>query len=65
MAPEKDITLYGYGSVAWKDKMEKWRKKQNEKLQVVKHHGASDGGDFGGDELDDSDLPMYFSFHYF
>ncbi|KAI6699734.1 hypothetical protein NL676_014058 [Syzygium grande] len=58
MAPEKDITLYGYGSVAWKDKMEKWRKKQNEKLQVVKHQGASDGGDFGGDELDDPDLPM-------
>ncbi|XP_030534995.1 cellulose synthase A catalytic subunit 2 [UDP-forming] isoform X2 [Rhodamnia argentea] len=58
MAPEKDITHYGYGSVAWKDKMEKWRKKQNEKLQVVKHQGASDGGDFGGDELDDTDLPM-------
>ncbi|XP_030461905.1 cellulose synthase A catalytic subunit 2 [UDP-forming]-like [Syzygium oleosum] len=58
MAPEKDITLYGYGSVAWKDKMEKWRKKQNEKLQVVKHQGPNDGGDFGGDELDDPDLPM-------
>ncbi|KAL3721565.1 hypothetical protein ACJRO7_033979 [Eucalyptus globulus] len=58
MAPEKDITLYGYGSVAWKDKMEKWRKKQNEKLQVVKHEGAGDGGDFGSDELDDPDLPM-------
>ncbi|RXH75779.1 hypothetical protein DVH24_039478 [Malus domestica] len=59
MVPKKDIAVYGYGSVAWKDRMEEWKKKQNEKLEVVKHEGVSDGGKCGGnDELDDSDLPM-------
>ena len=50
MVPEKDLAVYGYGSVAWKDRMEEWRRRQNEKLQVVKHQG--DGSDFG------ADLPM-------
>ncbi|XP_016433906.1 cellulose synthase A catalytic subunit 2 [UDP-forming] [Nicotiana tabacum] len=57
MVPQKDIALYGYGSVSWKDRMEEWRKKQNEKLQVVKHQGNGGGG-FHGDDLDDPDLPM-------
>lgn len=57
MVPEKDIALYGYGSVAWKDRMEDWKKRQNDKLQVVKHQGSSDGGDFDGSEID-PDLPM-------
>lgn len=55
MVPEKDIAVYGYGSVAWKDRMEEWKRRQNERLQVVKHPGANDefdGGDF------DADLPM-------
>ncbi|XP_031272121.1 cellulose synthase A catalytic subunit 2 [UDP-forming] [Pistacia vera] len=58
MVPQKDIAVYGYGSVAWKDRMEDWKKRQNEKLQVVKHEGGNDGGSFNGDELDDPDLPM-------
>lgn len=57
MAPKKDIAVYGYGSVAWKDRMEEWKKRQGDKLQVVKHEGGH-GGSFDGDELDDSDLPM-------
>lgn len=58
MVPQKDIAVYGYGSVAWKDRMEEWKKRQNEKLQVVKHEGGSDGRNFDHGELDDSDLPM-------
>lgn len=58
MVPEKDVTLYGYGSVSWKDRMEEWKKKQNEKLQVIKHEGDGGGG-FHGDNLDDPNLPMY------
>ncbi|GKU95159.1 hypothetical protein SLEP1_g8554 [Rubroshorea leprosula] len=58
MVPKKDIAVYGYGSVAWKDRMEDWKKRQNEKLQVVKHEGGGDGGNFDGEELDDADLPM-------
>ncbi|KAL5555785.1 hypothetical protein UlMin_038021 [Ulmus minor] len=57
MVPKKDIAVYGYGSVAWKDRMEEWKKKQNDKLQVVKHQGKNDGGNFG-DDPDDPDLPM-------
>ncbi|KDP35302.1 hypothetical protein JCGZ_09461 [Jatropha curcas] len=58
MVPKKDIAVYGYGSVAWKDRMEDWKKRQNDKLQVVKHEGGNDGGNFDGDEFDDPDLPM-------
>ncbi|KAE9611358.1 putative cellulose synthase (UDP-forming) chromatin regulator PHD family [Lupinus albus] len=56
MDPKKDLAVYGYGSVAWKERMEEWKKKQNEKLEVVKHEGGNDGGK-NGDELDDPDLP--------
>ncbi|KAH9624451.1 hypothetical protein KSS87_008141 [Heliosperma pusillum] len=54
MDPKKDLALYGYGSVAWKDRMEDWRKRQNEKLQMIKHQGE---GGYDGGEPDDPDLP--------
>ncbi|WZY67810.1 hypothetical protein YC2023_000050 [Brassica napus] len=55
MVPQKDIAEYGYGSVAWKDRMEVWKKRQAEKLHVIKH----DGPGFNDDEdLDDPDMPM-------
>lgn len=57
MDPKKDLAVYGYGTVAWKERMEDWKRKQNEKLQVVKHRGDKGGGNNDGDELDDPDLP--------
>ncbi|XP_042492167.1 cellulose synthase A catalytic subunit 2 [UDP-forming]-like [Macadamia integrifolia] len=57
MDPNKDLAVYGYGSVAWKERMEEWKKRQNEKLQVVKHQGGNGGGNYDGDDLDDPDLP--------
>jgi cellulose synthase A len=54
MDPKKDLAVYGYGTVAWKERMEEWKKKQNEKLELVKHQGGNDGG---SNEPDDSDLP--------
>ncbi|KAL1067059.1 hypothetical protein V6Z11_D12G104400 [Gossypium hirsutum] len=57
MVPRKDVAVYGYGSVSWKDRMEEWKKKKNEKLQVVRHEGGNDGGNLDGEELD-ADLPM-------
>lgn len=57
MDPKKDLAVYGYGSITWKDRMEEWRKKQNERLQVVKHQGENGGGINDGDELDDPELP--------
>ncbi|KAJ8541494.1 hypothetical protein K7X08_002310 [Anisodus acutangulus] len=56
MDPKKDLAVYGYGTVAWKERMEDWKKKQNEKLQVVKHGGGKGCGN-DGDDLDDPDLP--------
>ncbi|KAM7253382.1 hypothetical protein ACFE04_026000 [Oxalis oulophora] len=53
MDPKKDLAVYGYGTVAWKERMEEWKKKQNEKLEVVKHQTGN-----VGDDGDDVDLPM-------
>ncbi|KAK9109607.1 hypothetical protein Sjap_017667 [Stephania japonica] len=50
MDPSKDLAAYGYGSVAWKERVENWRQKQ-EKLQVMKN-------DLGGKDWDpDGDGP--------
>ena len=53
MVPQKDLAVYGYGSVAWKDRMEEWKRKQTEKFQVVRHDGDSTLGDG-----DDAEIPM-------
>ncbi|KAG8660641.1 cellulose synthase A catalytic subunit 2 [UDP-forming] isoform X1 [Manihot esculenta] len=58
MDPKKDLAVYGYGTIAWKERMKEWKKKQSEKLQMVKHQGEKDGGDDDRDEFDDPDLPM-------
>ncbi|KAL8261417.1 hypothetical protein R6Q59_025466 [Mikania micrantha] len=54
MDPKKDLAIYGYGTVAWKDRMEEWRKRQADKLEIIKLQESGGGGD--GD-LDDVDLP--------
>ena len=53
MDPSKDLAAYGYGSVAWKERMEGWKHKQ-ERLQQLRSEG---GGDWDGDG--DADLPLY------
>lgn len=60
MDPKKDLAVYGYGSVAWKDRMEEWKRRQNDKLQMVKHQGEN--GNYDGGEPEDPDLPKY-DFH--
>ena len=55
--PNKDIALYGYGSVAWKNRMEEWKRKQFEKMQKTPL-GEGNGGELFGDEMDNPDLPM-------
>ncbi|KAK6940041.1 Cellulose synthase [Dillenia turbinata] len=57
MDPNKDLAVYGYGSVAWKERMEEWKKRQNERLEVIKHQGDGGNGNYDGNELDDPDLP--------
>ena len=53
MDPSKDLAAYGYGSVAWKERMESWKQKQDRL-----HQSRNDGKDWDGDG-DDGDLPLY------
>ncbi|XP_073134597.1 cellulose synthase A catalytic subunit 6 [UDP-forming]-like [Henckelia pumila] len=55
MDPKKDLAVYGYGTIAWKDRMDEWKKKQSHRLQLVKCEGNK-GGDHD-EELDDLGLP--------
>ncbi|XVF30604.1 hypothetical protein REPUB_Repub16aG0072700 [Reevesia pubescens] len=48
----KDLAAYGYGSVAWKERMETW-KQEKEKLQMMKF-----GDDSKDVYSDDIDLPL-------
>ncbi|KAJ0939902.1 putative cellulose synthase (UDP-forming) [Helianthus annuus] len=52
MDPKKDLAVYGYGTVAWKYRMEEWRRRQADKLEIINHQGS------GGDP-DDADLPKW------
>ncbi|KAJ8641607.1 hypothetical protein MRB53_018301 [Persea americana] len=55
MDPKKDLAVYGYGSVAWKNRIEEWKKRHNDKLLMVNLQG---GGVSDVDSLDDPDLPV-------
>ncbi|XP_057973112.1 probable cellulose synthase A catalytic subunit 5 [UDP-forming] [Malania oleifera] len=54
MDPSKDLAAYGYGSVAWKERMETWKQKQ-EKLQMMKN---DNGGKDWDNYRDGPDLPL-------
>ncbi|KAL3504179.1 hypothetical protein ACH5RR_034020 [Cinchona calisaya] len=49
--PSKDLAAYGYGSIAWKERMQNWKQKQ-ENLLIVK----SESGDKDWDNNGDLDL---------
>jgi hypothetical protein len=55
MDPSKDLAAYGYGSVAWKERMESWKQKQ-ERLHQMRNDGG--GKDWDGIAEDD-DLALY------
>ena len=60
MDPTKDLAAYGYGSVAWKERVDSWKLRQ-EKMQMMMSDGGqlhSKGGDMDGD-ANGPDLPMY------
>eukprot|EP00268_Persea_americana_P051649 TRINITY_DN571_c0_g1_i1.p1 TRINITY_DN571_c0_g1~~TRINITY_DN571_c0_g1_i1.p1 ORF type:complete len:1095 (+),score=217.69 TRINITY_DN571_c0_g1_i1:973-4257(+) len=54
MDPSKDLAAYGYGSIAWKERMESWKQKQ-EKLQVMR---SENGGKDWDNDGDGPDLPL-------
>lgn len=61
MDPTKDLAQYGYGSIAWKERVESWKLRQG-KLQMMMTEGgqlqASGKGDQDEGDLNGPDLPM-------
>ncbi|CAL9040119.1 cellulose synthase A catalytic subunit 5 [UDP-forming]-like [Musa acuminata AAA Group] len=55
--PNKDISVYGYGTVAWKDRIDEWKRKQLNKCQHLQHEGW-DGNGFDGYGQENDELPM-------
>ncbi|CAN6440180.1 unnamed protein product [Victoria cruziana] len=54
MDPSKDLAAYGYGSVAWKERIENWKQRQD-KLQVMRNENGVKDWDPDGDG---PDLPL-------
>ncbi|KAH7566958.1 hypothetical protein ACOSP7_011398 [Xanthoceras sorbifolium] len=54
MDPSKDLAAYGYGSVAWKERMEHWKQKQD-RLQMTRNNNGGKDFDY---EADGPDLPL-------
>ncbi|KAJ4758476.1 Cellulose synthase [Rhynchospora pubera] len=52
--PKKDMALYGYGTVAWKDRMEEWR----QKYLVSFESSANGGGHYNDVDLENPNLPI-------
>ncbi|KAJ7526246.1 hypothetical protein O6H91_17G090000 [Diphasiastrum complanatum] len=61
MDPSKDPSSYGYGTVAWKERLESWKLKQD-KMQIMMAEGGGhvSGGKGGDDNLgpDGAELPI-------
>lgn len=47
MNSSKDLTAYGYGSVAWKERIELWKQKE-EKLKITKDENGGRDLDYDG-----------------
>ncbi|MED6220230.1 putative cellulose synthase A catalytic subunit 3 [UDP-forming] [Stylosanthes scabra] len=55
MDPSKDLAAYGYGSVAWKERMEMWKQKQ----QTLAHHNNNNEEDHHHNVPDDdTEFPL-------
>jgi cellulose synthase A len=56
MDPSKDLAAYGYGSVAWKDRMEIWKQRQNQLGNMRKDDNDNEDMDKSVD--DDNEFPL-------
>ncbi|PKA46997.1 putative cellulose synthase A catalytic subunit 9 [UDP-forming] [Apostasia shenzhenica] len=65
MNPSRDISQYGYGSIAWKNRLEKWKRRQLDMLKEGEDKIADkrsetfqgDGMNFEGNEMNEEDTP--------
>ncbi|MED6191857.1 hypothetical protein PIB30_004517 [Stylosanthes scabra] len=62
MDPSKDLAAYGYGSVAWKERMEMWKQRQ----QTLAHHNNNNNSEEDHHHHennnvphDDTEFPLY------
>lgn len=56
MDPSKDLAAYGYGSIAWKERMEKWKQRQNKIGNMRKENNDLQESDKIVD--DDNEFPL-------
>ncbi|KAJ8467321.1 hypothetical protein OPV22_029873 [Ensete ventricosum] len=56
--PNKDISVYGYGTVAWKNRIDEWKTKQLSRIQQHQLEGG-DGGYIDRYDPDNSDLSIF------
>jgi cellulose synthase A len=57
MDPSKDLAAYGYGSIAWKERMEIWKQRQN-KLGIIRKENNDSNEDLNKVVDDDNELPL-------
>lgn len=55
MDPSKDLGDYGYGSIAWKERMESWKRKHDKQQMMNNDNGGGKDSDHHGFDLD---LPL-------
>jgi len=58
MDPSKDLAAYGYGSVAWKDRMEIWKQRQNQLGNMRKDDNDNNNEDLDKSMDDDNEFPL-------
>jgi cellulose synthase A len=62
MDPTKDLGVYGYGSVAWKDRVESWKLRQDKNSMMMtegnQHHLGGKGVDLDDNGGQGPDLPI-------
>lgn len=52
MDPSKDLAAYGYGSVAWKERMEIWKQRQMKLSNVKKENDNEDPNNIVDDDTE-------------
>jgi len=52
MDPSKDLAAYGYGSVAWKERMKIWKQRQMELGNVRKQNDEEDPNNLVDDDTE-------------
>lgn len=57
MDPSKDLAAYGYGSIAWKERMEKWKQRQSKIGNLRKENNDHEETDKVVDD-DDDEFPL-------